>query len=163
MGTSDDRSGAGPSPEASVRALSEFLTMNRAEILARWRGAVRRTQGDEAAAELSDPVPELLDRVAELGPGGDLPVSATQVLEQARGRVIGGGVGFPAAVVAAGGPVTRRWTGDPLGAESGAVARTVYGFPLPGDPPAGAAYVTSVTTRDLPADDRRLFRAAVVR
>jgi signal transduction histidine kinase len=43
---------------------------------------VRRAQGEEAAAELSDPVPELLDRVAELGssPGEPL-VSATEVLE----------------------------------------------------------------------------------
>jgi signal transduction histidine kinase len=83
MGTSDDRSGSGSSTEASLRALSEMLTTNRAEILARWRSAVRRRQGEDAAAELSDPVPGLLDRIAGLGPGGDDPlVSPTEVLEQ---------------------------------------------------------------------------------
>jgi signal transduction histidine kinase len=287
MGTSDDRSGPGASPQASLRALSEFLTTNRAEIVARWRGAVRRALGEEAA-DLADPVPELLDRLAELEPGdGDGRLSATQVLEQggvadedataavtqlvllrdqvvelwedlpregsaamrllnraldaavmgvvvraaaahlrmgraldrlaeaaraagavetqidsllrivleegvavdgavlllrdgegfrvlaavgvdaasARGRAVLAGEGFPGVVLAANGPIMRRWAGDPLAPESGgSPSRAVHGVPLApfgGGPPAGVAYVVSVTANDFPLDDRRLFRVAV--
>jgi signal transduction histidine kinase len=81
MGTSDDRS-AGAGADASLRALSEFLTVNRAEILARWRGAVRRVQGEEIAAALADPVPALLDRLPSDAQG---EVTSTEVLEQGPG------------------------------------------------------------------------------
>jgi signal transduction histidine kinase len=83
VATSDDRSGTGTCADASLRALSRFLTVHRAEIVARWRSAVRRAQGEEAASGLRDPLPDLLDWIAEFGSGGDVsPVSATQVLEQ---------------------------------------------------------------------------------
>jgi len=80
MGT-DDRSGAGASADASLRALSEFLTTNRAEILALWRAAVSRVQGEDAAADLIDPVPDLLDGIADLRLS-DPTVTATEILEQ---------------------------------------------------------------------------------
>jgi signal transduction histidine kinase len=291
MGTSDGRSGTGPSPQASLRLVSGFLTANRAEIVARWRGAVRRTLGEEAA-ELPDPVPHLLDRIAELDPAeadDPDPISATRILEQggaagedaatavtqlvllrdqvlelweelpregpaalralnravdgavmgvvmrasaarqrmgraldrladrgratseveaqvenllrivleesvavdsavllvrdgdglrvccavgvatenARGRFVRAGEGFPGVVTATDGPISRRWAGDPLALESGPSSRTLYGatfapFAASGDGgPAGVAYVASVTAHEFPVEDRRLFRMAV--
>ena len=86
MSTTKDRSGARPAaPDASLRAASELLEDRRAEIFLRWERAVRGAGGDPGAAALTDPVPELLERLAELDPerGAGPVVSATEALERA--------------------------------------------------------------------------------
>jgi signal transduction histidine kinase len=84
--------------------------------------------------------------------------------DDARERSVPPGSGFPGAITAADGQIMRRWAGDPLAAESGPSSRAVYGVPFTstgGGGLTGVAYVASVTARDFPPEDRRLFRIAV--
>ena len=67
----DDPPPAGQGTEASIKALSEFLTGNRSEILARWERSVHKILGAHAEGfdQLGDPLADLLDHFSALTDG----------------------------------------------------------------------------------------------
>lgn len=71
MATGDDPPQAGQSPDASIRALSEFLHGNRGEILARWERSIHKILGQQAEGfdRMMDPLTDLLDHFAVLTEG----------------------------------------------------------------------------------------------
>jgi signal transduction histidine kinase len=70
VGTGDPPQ-AGQNPEASIRALSEFLQGNRGEILARWERSIQRILGTQAEGwdRIQDPLTDLLEHFAVLTDG----------------------------------------------------------------------------------------------
>jgi len=78
VGTGDDPPQAGQSPEASIKALSDFLHDQRGEILTRWERSVQKILGAQAEGfdRMRDPLSDLLDHFAALTDGESSEVSA---------------------------------------------------------------------------------------
>src|SRR4051812_4613477 len=67
----EDPPQTGQGAEASIKALSEFLNGNRAEILARWDRSVQKILGAQAEGfdQQIDPLADLLDQFTVLTEG----------------------------------------------------------------------------------------------
>jgi signal transduction histidine kinase len=71
VGTGDDPPQTGLASDASVRALAEFLTNNRGDILARWESSARKILGEQADGFdlVLDPLADLLEQFNVLTEG----------------------------------------------------------------------------------------------